>query len=55
MGGAGNIPVDTMPPSQAEADCNVKMMEAMSTIRFGSDVDMESWKNQFMADCLAGK
>ena len=53
IGSAGNVP--DMMPSQAEADCSAKMMEAMSTVRFGSDADMESWKTQFMSDCLAGK
>jgi hypothetical protein len=53
IGSAGNVP--DMMPSQAEADCSAKMMEAMATMRFGSDADMESYKTQFMSDCLAGK
>ena len=35
------------------AECDKKLMESMMTLRFGSEMQMEEYKNQFMKDCLS--
>ena len=37
------------------ADCNVKLVQATSTMRFASAEAGESFKQSFLADCMASK
>jgi hypothetical protein len=45
------IPID-IPSGTSQADCENKMSQQMSTIRFGSEQDMNQWQSDFMRDCL---
>ena len=47
IGGAGILP-DTK-----QADCEKKMTDATSVMKFSSETDMEDFKKQFMSDCLS--
>ena len=37
------------------ADCNVKLVQATSTMRFASAEAGDSFKKNFLADCMASK